>query len=196
MNAKTLIKILIFSLWFLGVTNCKNLVRSSVDQASEDYNLLAFLNSKILNGFYWDGLMEIGQCSSGTNNLTSCIVYQENYQNFINLRNKNLFVFADSLQKNGKLTIEIANPDTFLGLMVEIPVLADITTGPETGNGYARILVLSNPTPITKDGITITLNEFTADVLEDGLRGRLNIKLQGTNDTLNLTFSFRIQKNY
>ncbi|GIX41521.1 MAG: hypothetical protein KatS3mg129_1254 [Leptospiraceae bacterium] len=200
MNAKTLKNILIMSLWLLMVFHCKNLVHSSADQPFEDYNLLALLDQKVLNGFYWEGLMDYSQCNTPSTDpvedLSKCSLYQENYENFIKQKEKNLYVYVDSLQSNGKITIEIANPDTYLPLKVEIPVLSSITVGPETGNGYARILYLSNPNSITQSQITITLKEFKADVLQDGLRGSMSLDVQSNNGTLNLTFSFSIKKIY
>lgn len=194
MNAKTLIKLFLFSLSLLLVFDCKNLVKSSADQPSEDYNLLALLNLNSINGYYWEGLLEYSLCSSQNNNLTSCLVYQENYNNFVKLINKNIYLYVDSLQSNGQLTIDIANPDTFLSLKLQIPVSVSTSVGPETGNGYAKILNLTNPNAITVDQVSVTLLDFKADILQDGLRGRLSIRIQGQNDTLITTFSFNIKK--
>lgn len=198
MNAKTFLKFIVVCLWLLGVFNCKNLIRSSADQPSEDYNLLALLDKKVLNGFYWDGLLDYSQCDTPSTDpiqdLAACSVYRENYINFIRNKDKNLYVYVDSLQSNGKLTVEIANPNTFLPLKIELPVIASITVGPETGNGYARILNLSNPNSIIQDQITITLKDFKADVLQDGLRGTMSLDVQGNSGILNLKFSFNIKK--
>jgi hypothetical protein len=199
MNAKTL-KIIFISLWLIVFFNCKNLVRSDVDQPREDYNLLALLNQKVLNGFFWEGIMEYSTCDTPSTDpvqdLTACSVYQTNYNNLLSLRDKNLFVIVDSLTSTGKISIEITNPSTYLPLKVEIPVSASVSVGPETGNGYARILKLVNPSPITQDSATITLRSFQADVLEDGLRGTLSIDVQSGSSSLSLTFSFNIKKVY
>lgn len=194
MNAKRLVNIILLSISFFLVFHCKNLVKSSADQPSEDYNLLALLSPNSINGFYWEGLLEYSLCSSLTEDATSCLLYQENYNNFIRSKNKNIYLFVDSLQNKGQLTIEIANPDNFQSLRFEIPVIVEVTIGPETGNGYAKILNLKNPLPITSDQILITLQEFRADVLQDGLRGIVKLRIQGQNDTLNITFSFNIRK--
>jgi hypothetical protein len=199
MNAKTL-KIIFISLWLIVFFNCKNLVRSDVDQPREDYNLLALLNQKVLNGFFWEGIMEYSNCDTPSTDpvqdLTACSVYQTNYNNLLSLRDKNLSVIVDSLTSTGKISIEITNPSTYLPLKVEIPVSASVSVGPETGNGYARILKLANPSPITQDSATITLKGFQADVLEDGLRGTLSIDVQSGSSLLSLIFSFRIKKVY
>jgi len=199
MNAKTL-KIFFISLWLIGFFNCKNLVRSDVDQPREDYNLLALLNPNVLNGFYWEGLMEYSTCDTPSTDpvqdLSACSVYQTNYNNLLSVRDKNLFVLVDTLASTGKITIEISDPSTFLPLKVEIPASASVTIGPETGNGYARILKLVNPNPITQDSATITFKGFQADVLEDGLRGTLSMDVQSGSSSLSLTFSFRIKKVY
>lgn len=196
MNAKTFIKIFLLSSSLILAFNCKNLIKSSADQPTEDYNLLALVSPNSVNGYYWDGLLEYSLCSSQNNNITSCLVYQENYNNIINLIDKNIFLNVDFLQNSGQLTIEIANPDTYLPLKFHVPVNVNVTIGPETGNGYAKILNLSNSNSITVDQITITLLDFKADVLQDGLRGSLSVRIQGQNDTLNTTFSFNIKKVY
>ncbi|MFN3605215.1 MAG: hypothetical protein ACK4UJ_10960 [Leptonema sp. (in: bacteria)] len=193
MNAKTL-KFLIVNLWLFSLFFCK----SSADQPTTDYNLVALFNPQILNGIYWDGISELSGCTVSSSDPTPCIIYQENYNNnFISNRKKNLYIYVDSLQATGKITLEISNPDTFSSLKVDLPVSASINIGPETGNGYSRILILSNPNPVTIDSIEITLNNFSADVLEDGLRGSfdLNVKSQtNASNHLSLKFSFNIKK--
>ncbi len=193
MNTKTF-KFTFLNLWLLLVLFfCK----SSVDQPTTDYNLLSLFNVKVLNGFYWEGLGELSGCTVISADPSPCWIYQENYRNFIRTKEKNLYVYIDSLQASGKITLEIANPDTFSYLKIELPVSLSVTIGPETGNGYGRIINLYNPSTITVDEINITLNSFTADVLEDGLRGSMNIKLISQNNStnnLNLSFSFNIKK--
>lgn len=192
MKAKTL-KFTLMNLGVLLLFFCK----SSADQPTTDYNILSFLNSQTLNGFYWDGIGELSSCTTNTGDPSPCLVYQENYKNFIKNRNKNLYIYVDSLQGNGKITLEIANPDDFSTLNFQVHVIANITTGQETGNGYARVLNLSNNSTISLNSINLTLNNFSADVLEDGLRGVmvLNVKSQNNpNNNLNLTISFNIKK--
>lgn len=192
MKAKTL-KFTLMNLGVLLLFFCK----SSADQPTTDYNLLSFINSQALNGIYWDGIGELSSCTTNIGDPSPCLLYIENYKNFIKNRNKNLYIYVDSLQGKGKITLEVANPDDFSIINFQIPVLANITTGPETGNGYARILNLTSSAPITVNSIELILNNFSADVLEDGLRGSMNLNLKSQNNpnnNLNLTISFNIKK--
>lgn len=195
MNAKIfkIIKFTFLSMWFLILFFCK----SSVDQPTTDYNLLSLLNVKALNGFYWDGIGELSSCTLSSGDPSPCWVYQENFRNFIRTKEKNLFVYVDSIQSNGKITLEIANPDTFYSLKIDLPVSVSVTTGSETGNGYGRVISLSNSNTFTVDSINVALKSFTADVLEDGLRGNMSISIVSLNNpanNLNLSFSFNIKK--
>ncbi|MCS7204205.1 MAG: hypothetical protein NZ853_00745 [Leptospiraceae bacterium] len=184
--------VFLIPLWF---SFCKNAVSSTADQPNKSYELLFLLNQKFIDSFYWEGLMDISACTTTPENLLGCNLYRENYKNFLRSRTKNLFVYADTIQKTGNLQFEIAHPQKLDFIKYEIPVSVDVEIGPETGSGVARILVLKNTNPISQDGISLILNEFRADVLEDGLRGSLKVNLKDQeNLNLNLTFSFNIKK--
>ncbi len=188
MNAKTIKMYMFLGVLVAMIFHCK----STADQPESDYNLLAFLGKEVLNSYYWQGKAEIEQCNS-TNNILSCEIYRAFYNNVSNNLEKNLSIYADSLQKMGNINLIIANPDNGKELKLEVPVSVSIEIGPETGNGYGRILKLSNSNSFTIDGINILLLESKSDVLEDGIRGFIKLQFQAS-DNLVISFSYRLDK--
>lgn len=194
---KKVVFVILGTLSGIILSGCKNATDSSADK-SNNYNLLLLLNQNqvVVEGSYWEGKMDISGCTSI--NVMDCNLYTEQYKNFIKDSITNLRVYVDSVQKKSNLSFETMNPKNYADVLkYDASATYEIKAGPETGNGFSRILILNVPHSVSANDITILVQEFRAEILSDSLKGALKVTLKDSQDyDMNLVFSFLIKKKF
>jgi len=165
---------------------------SKADEPQENYNLLNLLGVDAVDSFFWSGKAVQSQCSNLTD-VSVCVLLPPADDLYVD---DNLSVlFSNPILLQGQLTATVAHPDRLTPTPFVFTVQGNITPGYETGSGISRILTLTaSPNPVTSNGVQASLDQFRADVREDGLLGTITLSYPGTTTT-SVVYNFNLKSH-